>query len=88
MANTLNARSERISIFKTRFFSNPKLILAILSSILITVAIIEIPVLQKYFHTTSLTILEWILIVAVSFMIIGVEEIRKLLVKKSIFQPA
>lgn len=82
MANTLNARSERLSIFKIQFFSNTKLLWAILSSILITVVIIEIPFLQKYFHTTSLTILEWFFVSIMSFLIIGVEEIRKLLAKR------
>ncbi len=82
MANAFNARSEHRSIFKIPFFSNPKLLWAIASSLLLTVLIVEVPILQNYLHTTGLNTKEWLLIGMFSLLIIGVEELRKLVVKQ------
>jgi Ca2+-transporting ATPase len=81
--NSFNARSEVLSIFKLPFFSNPKLLIALASSLLLTVAIIEVPFLQPMMNTTHLNPLEWLMVIGFSVMIIPVEELRKKLSKKA-----
>jgi len=75
--NSLNARSEKFSIFQIPFFSNPKLLWALLSSVIITVSIIELPWLQQIMNTTHLQAIEWLMVIGFSFAIIPIEEVRK-----------
>jgi len=87
MANALNAKSETASIFKRGFLKNKLLLGAISVSVLITIAIVEVPLLQKYLHTTLLSVQEWILIVGGSLLIIAVEESRKWAMRKFYSRP-
>jgi len=82
LANALNARSADTSLFKIKFFSNLKLIWAIVISMALALLIVEIPFFEKYFHTTALGILEWVLILAGALAIILVEEIYKIVKKR------
>lgn len=86
MANAINARSDHRSIFKTKFFSNPKLIIAIISSILLTIAIVYVPFFQKYLHTAPLSFQDWAVITLASLSIIALEECRKLLLRLKLRQ--
>jgi magnesium-transporting ATPase (P-type) len=82
MVNAFNARSEKNSIIKLGFFTNPFLIGAILISIVTTVAIVEIPFMQEYLHTTSLNFNDWSIILGASLIVLVVEETRKLIVRQ------
>ncbi len=77
MANAFNARSETGSIFRSRLLSNPYLLGAIVISLILTVAIVEVPFLQNYLHTTSLDITDWLYIIVGTFLMMIFEEIRK-----------
>lgn len=82
MVNVFNARSETLSIFKMNFFSNPYLLGAVLISLVMVIAIIEVPLLQKILHTTSLSVNEWSIIMGASFIPLAAEEIRKFVFAK------
>jgi len=77
MAHAFNAKSETISILKSGFLKNTKLLMAVFISIAITVCIVEIPLLQGYLHTTGLSSANWFTIAVTSLSIIVVEELRK-----------
>lgn len=81
MVNAFNARSEKNSIFKLGFFTNPYLLGAILISLLTTIAIVEVPFIQEYLHTTSLNWSDWSIIIGASLIVLVVEEIRKIFVR-------
>ena len=81
MVNAFNARSSNLSAFRIGFFSNIYLLGAIAISVLLTVAIVELPILQQSIHTTSLTLTEWFTLILLSFSILIIEEIRKLTVR-------
>lgn len=81
MANAFNARSGNRSIFKTGIFSNIHLLGAVAISIIFTVAIIELEPIQRFIHTTALSLQEWALLILISLSILVIEEIRKLAVK-------
>ncbi|HLC22837.1 MAG TPA: HAD-IC family P-type ATPase, partial [Dehalococcoidia bacterium] len=75
--NALNARSEEKSIFRLGFWSNRWLIGGVGLAVLLQLAVIYIPVLQVWFHTVSLDIADWTVIVATSGSILVAEEVRK-----------
>lgn len=83
LCNALNARSEKTSIFKMKFFSNKSLLLAILSSFIICLAILEIPFFQNYLKTSALDIWDWAIVVSCGLGIIILEEIRKFFKRKN-----
>ena len=75
--NALNARSEEKSVFRLGFWSNRWLIGGVGLAVLLQLAVIYIPVLQVWFHTVSLDIADWTVIVATSGSILVAEEVRK-----------
>lgn len=77
MVNVFNSRSETLSVFKLGLFTNKYLLGAIVLSMLLTIGIVQIPFLQQYLHTTGLDVIDWVIVIASSFIILIVEEIRK-----------
>lgn len=78
VANSFNAKSEDKSLFQVSLLNNTKLIWANLTSVLIAVAVVELPYLQKFFHTSSLPLQDWILVGAGCLLITVFIEIVKL----------
>jgi Ca2+-transporting ATPase len=77
VTNSFNAKTENDSIFKANFFNNPKLIWANLSSVIIAVIIVELPFLQTFFRTSSLSLIDWGLILAGCILITIILELEK-----------
>lgn len=72
--NGLNCRSFELSIFKMKFFGNKPLIAGIVISLIMSLLVIYVPVLQAPFHTENISSLQWVLMFSVSaFTLIGVE---------------
>ncbi len=82
--NVWNCRSENKSIFSMNWFSNKYLIGATAIVILLQIAAIYTPLLQKVLHTVPLDLSEWLMIVTVATSIIITEEIRKLFYRKKL----
>jgi Ca2+-transporting ATPase len=59
LLRAFTARSERVSIFKIGLFSNKVMNLAILSSLVLLLAVVYIPFLQRIFDTASLGWTQW-----------------------------
>lgn len=72
-----NARSTYQSVFSIGVFSNRPLLLGVGVSILLQLGVIYTPVGQKLFGTTGLSVMDWLLIVAVSSSIWVADEILK-----------
>ncbi len=77
--NAWNCRHESKSIFQMKFFSNKLLLASTIVVFLLQLLAIYYPFMQKYLHTTGLSLYEWILIISVAGSIIVFEEIRKLI---------
>lgn len=75
--NAWNVRSETESIWSSKLFSNPYLIIATLIVIFLQLLAIYNPVMQSLLKTTALTLSELTVAVLISFVIILVEELRK-----------
>jgi len=82
LVNVLNSRSFDQSIFKLKFFENKNLLLAITVSFVLQIAVVNVPFLQGFFHTVSLSLRDWLIIVPSAFSILAVDEIRKYFVRR------
>jgi len=77
--HALNCRSQSVSLFRLGVFTNAKLIAAALMSFLLMLGVIYLPFLQRVFKTEPLTLLEWLLVIAVSsFPFWAMEAIKAL----------
>ncbi|MFQ6129067.1 MAG: cation-translocating P-type ATPase [Thermoplasmata archaeon] len=75
-----SVRSPRLPLHRVGFLSNPKLIVAVLLSVLLQLLVVYLPPLQPIFDTSILGISEWITILLVSssvfFIIEGYKIVR------------
>ena len=77
--NILNVRSENGSVFSRMLFSNKSLWLSLVCVILLQIGVTHVGFMQSLFDTTSLSVTEWGVCIAVASSILWVEEIRKLI---------
>jgi Ca2+-transporting ATPase len=84
MFNAFNWRSEKCSVFSLGFFTNRSLIYAVLSTVLLQLAAIYIPILQTAFRTVPLTLSDWGMIIPLASTTLIVMELIKYLEKKAI----
>jgi len=74
-----NSRSERESIFRIGLFSNPLLLFAVLAALAAQLAVLYVPLLQSLFQTVPLAAYEWVRILAISWTVVLVVELDKLI---------
>jgi P-type Ca2+ transporter type 2C len=75
--NCFNARSDRVSAFH-HFFTNPLLWGAIALSLLLQVAVVYVPFLNRGFDTTAIGATDWLLCTAMASAVLWADELRKL----------
>jgi magnesium-transporting ATPase (P-type) len=80
--NCLNARSDRASAF-SRLFTNRWLWGAIALSLLLQVAVVELPFMNEAFTTTPLSLGDWGVCVALASIVLWADELRKLAARRS-----
>ena len=79
--NVLNCHSEKKSIFKTSHFNNPFLTITIVSTIILQIIMSELNVTSAFLGVVPLPIWTIIKLLLLSFIIIAVYEIYKLIYK-------
>jgi Ca2+-transporting ATPase len=80
ICNAFNARSDRVSAL-FRPFDNRILWASIAATVLLQVAVVHVPFLQRGFDTAPLDAVEWTLCLALASSVLIVDEIRKLVVR-------
>jgi magnesium-transporting ATPase (P-type) len=75
--NVFACRSERSSIFRLGFFSNPWIWVGIAVEWALMLSIIYLPPLARVFETAPLTPVMWISLLIWPILLLGAEEIRK-----------
>ena len=75
-------RDERATLLEAGVFSNWSLILAVMSSVIVQLAVIYIPALQPLFKTVPLSLHDWAIILIVSSTAFFAMEITKILQRK------
>jgi Ca2+-transporting ATPase len=74
-----NSRSEHESIFRIGLFSNPLLLLSVVAALAAQLAVLYVPILQSVFQTVPLAPNEWLRILAISWTVVLVVEMDKLI---------
>lgn len=82
MGHVLAIRSESQSFFSMSMFSNKPLIGAVLLTLLLQLAVTYVPFLQPIFRTEALTVKEFLLVGAVSSLVLFGVEIEKAVFRK------
>jgi magnesium-transporting ATPase (P-type) len=75
--NVFACRSERTSIFRLGFFTNPWIWLGIATEWMLIISIVDVPLLRRVFSTSPLTLWQCLLLLLCPLILLGVEEIRK-----------
>ncbi|MDH5751496.1 MAG: HAD-IC family P-type ATPase, partial [Deltaproteobacteria bacterium] len=78
--NAFNARSETGTTFNHLFFTNRALWGSLSAVITLQVLAMNLPFLREVFHTTALSLEDWLLTIGAASSILVLEEARKLLV--------
>jgi len=80
--NVLSCRSERRSVFGMSLLGNPWLIGGLVVSNLLQAAVVFLPPLNAIFYTVPISLREVFAIGAVASLVLWVEELRKLVVRR------
>jgi Ca2+-transporting ATPase len=83
MFNAFNWRSEKLSVFSLGVFTNRSLIYAVLSTVLLQLAAIYVPILQTAFRTVPLSLSDWGLIIPLASTTLIAMELTKYLERKT-----
>ena len=83
MFNAFNWRSDKLSVFSLGVFTNRSLIYAVLSTVLLQLAAIYVPILQTAFRTVPLSLSDWGLIIPLASTTLIAMEITKYLERKT-----
>jgi Ca2+-transporting ATPase len=75
--HALNVKSERNSIFKTKF--NKPLLFAFIISLALQLLTIVFPFTRDLFHLSHLNLVEWLIVIGLSITPLFVVEIQKLI---------
>jgi Ca2+-transporting ATPase len=81
-----SARSEYHSVLRIGIFTNKYMQYAVLSSLVILLAIIYVPVLDPVFNTAFLGVRDWLLIVPFLFMPVIAAEVTKIITRRNVEQ--
>ncbi len=79
--NCFNARSDRTSAFH-RLFTNPLLWGAIALSVVLQVAVVELPFLNDAFGTTQISLFDWLSCVALASIVLWADEGKKMIERR------
>ncbi|MFO7689139.1 MAG: cation-transporting P-type ATPase [Cryobacterium sp.] len=76
--NALNSRAERQTVFTSYLFTNRWLWFSLAAVVILQVLVVQVPLLQSVFDTSSLSASQWLICSAVASSILGIEEAIKL----------
>lgn len=82
MGMVLNNRTDCESVCKRGLFTNRYINAGLVIEVVILLAIIYIPFLNGIFNTAPITILEWLYLICIPFIVFGIEEGRKKLLRR------
>ena len=82
MGMVMNNRTDYESVFKRGLFTNRYINAGLVVEVLILLAIIYIPFLNGIFNTAPISWVEWLYLICIPFIVFGVEEIRKKIMRK------
>jgi Ca2+-transporting ATPase len=81
IGNVYACRTERESVFKIGFSANRLILFGILSEIILIMVIVYFEPMQKIFNTSSLSLVDWIVLSSFIPIIFFAEEFRKFVIR-------
>ncbi|MBN2555582.1 MAG: cation-translocating P-type ATPase [Anaerolineales bacterium] len=84
LLRAFTARSEHYPLLKIGLFSNPTMFIAVLSSLVLLLAVVYVPFLQPIFSTVPLTFVQWEVLIPLLLVPSIVAEISKWLAGKKL----
>ncbi len=84
MANLMQARSEKLSVFAIGFFKNLYALGAIVISVFILLSLMYVPLLREYLHMLPIGWQDWMVVLATTLAVFIFEEARKSEAKKKV----
>lgn len=78
IANVLNCRTNKVSIFKKGLFSNRSIWYGIIFEILLFLVLTVTPGLQQLFNTTRLLPVDWLFLFCLPVPLVIIDEVKKL----------
>lgn len=82
VGNVLACRTSKQSLFKTSLAKNKWIIAGILTQISILSFLVYVPLMQQFFGTTALGIMDWLYLLLITLAVVFAEEIRKFFVRR------
>ena len=82
MGMVLNNRTDYESVFKRGLFSNRYINAGLIIEVVILLAIIYVPFLNGIFNTAPISLIEWLYLICIPFIVFAVEELRKMILRK------
>lgn len=82
LLRAFSARSEKYSVFELGLFSNKSLVYAFLGSLILTLAVVYVPFLQNIFNLIPLRLIDWAIVLPLSFVPFSIGEIHKAVERK------
>ncbi len=82
VGNVLACRTSKQSLFKTSLAKNKWIIAGIIAQISILAFLVYVPLMQQFFGTTALGIMDWLYLFLITLAVIFAEEIRKFFVRQ------
>lgn len=82
LLRAFSARSEKYSVFELGLFSNKSLVYAFLGSLVLTLAVVYVPFLQNIFNLIPLRLIDWAIVLPLSFVPFSIGEIHKAVERK------
>ncbi|MEW5985451.1 MAG: cation-translocating P-type ATPase [Chloroflexota bacterium] len=83
MANVLGLRTGKYSLFKVGLFSNKAMLGAVTLTIILQLAVIYVPILQRFFHTQPLDAVHFVEAAIASLVVFLAIEVEKWLLRRS-----
>ena len=84
LLRAFSSRSQTYTLFKIGFFTNVRMIQAVLASFVLTVVVLYIPALNEIFDVVPLTLRDWQIVTTFSFIPLLVGELYKDLFKNKV----
>ena len=81
MGMSMNNRTDYESVFKRKLFSNHYINAGLVIEVLILLALMYVPFLNGIFNTAPISWIEWIYLICIPFVVFGIEEARKKLLR-------
>ena len=82
VGNVLACRTNRVSLFKTSPRSNKWIWIGIAAQLFIISVLIYVPLMQRFFGTTAIGLMDWAYLGLLAVIVVFAEEIRKLFARK------